>query len=71
MRDDVKKATGRDLLGEAASPKRRRELDNDGTAIEQARLRKELVDLGIDPRPARKAGRAVKEPRNPRSSEQA
>ncbi len=71
LREDIKKATGRDLLGEAASPKHRRELDSDEAAIEQARVRKELADVGIDPRPARKAGRAVKEPRNSGSSEQA
>ena len=71
LREDITNVIGRDLSEEAVSPKHRRELDSDQTAVEQARVRKELADLGMDPRPARKAGRAVKEPRNPRSPEQA
>lgn len=71
LREDITKVIGRDLSEEAVSPKRRRDLDSDEAVIEQARIRKELARAGIDPRPARKAGRAVKEPRNPRSPEQA
>ena len=58
--EDMRAMFKKDFLGMSVDPRRRRQLDHDRAVIEEDHANDELERAGIDPRPARKDGRALK-----------